>query len=126
MTKRAPTEADARNTRAYRGLNQCRQARLATPPRVHSLAAASRVCGEPNLMAIINGLIVAVFLILLVASVAVVGSMIVLTLFDLALSRRRPSGITAVINSDPEITNRSNLEMAFSNWRRERVATEED
>ena len=81
---------------------------------------------EPNLMAIINGLIVAVFLILVVASVAVVGSMIVLTLFDLALSRKRPSGTTAVIDSDPEITNRSNLEMAFSNWRRERGATEED
>jgi hypothetical protein len=31
---------------------------------------------EPNLMAIINGLIVAVFLILVTASVAVVGSMI--------------------------------------------------
>jgi hypothetical protein len=75
---------------------------------------------EPNLMAIINGLIVAVFLILLVASAAVVGSMIVLTLFDLALSRKRPSGTTAVIDSDPETTNRSNLEMAFSNWRRER------
>ena len=81
---------------------------------------------EPNLMAILNGLIVAVFLILLVASVAVVGSMIALTLFDLALSRKRPSGTTAVIDSDPEITNRSNLEMAFSNWRRERGATEED
>ena len=75
---------------------------------------------EPNLMAILNRLIVAVFLILLVASVAVVGSMIALTLFDLALSRKRPSGTTAVIDSDPEITNRSNLEMAFSNWRRER------
>jgi hypothetical protein len=37
---------------------------------------------ERNLMAILNGLIVAVFLILLVASVAVVGSMIALTLFD--------------------------------------------
>jgi hypothetical protein len=81
---------------------------------------------ERNLMAILNGLIVAVFLILLVASVAVVGSMIALTLFDLALSRKRPSGTTAVIDSDPEITNRSNLEMAFSNWRRERGATEED
>jgi hypothetical protein len=81
---------------------------------------------EPNLMAIINGLIVAVFLILLVASVAVVGSMIALTLFDLALSRKRPSGSTTVIDSDPEITNRSNLEMAFSNWRRERGATEGD
>ena len=75
---------------------------------------------EPNLMAIINGLIVAVFLILVTASVAVVGSMIVLTLFDLALSRKRPSGTTAVIDSDPEITNRSNLELALGNWRRER------
>jgi hypothetical protein len=56
----------------------------------------------------------------------VVGSMIVLTLFDLALSRKRPSGTTAVIDSDPEIANRSNLEMAFSNWRRERGATEAD
>jgi hypothetical protein len=37
-----------------------------------------------------------------------------------------PSGTTAVIDSDPEITNRSHLEMAFSNWRRERGATEED
>ena len=27
----APAEAVARNTRSYRGLNQCRQARLATP-----------------------------------------------------------------------------------------------
>jgi hypothetical protein len=81
---------------------------------------------ELNLMAIINGLIVAVFLILVTASVAVVGSMIVLTLFDLALSRKRPSGTTAVIDSDPEITNRFNLEMAFSNWRRERGVTEED
>jgi hypothetical protein len=81
---------------------------------------------ESNPMAIINGLIVAVFLILLVASAAVVGSMIVLTLFDLALSTKRPSGTTAVIDSDPEITNRSNLEMAFGNWRRERGATEED
>jgi hypothetical protein len=63
-------------------------------------------------MAIINGLIVAMFLILVVASVAVVGSMIVLTLFDLALSRKRPSGTTAVLDSDPEITNRSRLVLA--------------
>ena len=71
-------------------------------------------------MTIINGLIVAVFLILVTASVA--GGRIDdrLDLFDLALSRKRPSGTTAVIDGDPEITNRSNLEMAFSNWRRER------
>jgi hypothetical protein len=77
-------------------------------------------------MAIINGLIIVVFLILVTASVAVVGSMIVLTLFDLALSRKRSSGTTAVIDTDPEITNRSNFEMAFRNWRSERGATEED
>jgi hypothetical protein len=33
---------------------------------------------------------------------------------------------SAVIHSDPEFTNRSNLERAFSNWRRERGATEDD
>ena len=77
-------------------------------------------------MAIVNGLIVVVFLILVAASVAVVGSMIVLALFDLALSRKRPSATTEVIDSDSEITNRSNLERAFRNWRRERGVTEED
>ena len=77
-------------------------------------------------MAIINGLIVVVFLILVAASVAVVGSMIVLALFDLVLSRKRPSATTEVIDSNSEITNLSNLERAFSNWRRERGVTEED
>ena len=76
-------------------------------------------------MAIINGLIVMVFLILVAASVAVVGSMIVLALFDLVLSRKRPSATTEVIDSDSVITNNSNLERAFSNWRRERDDTEE-
>ena len=42
-------------------------------------------------MAIINGLIVAVFLILVAASVAVVGSMIVLATFDLVLGTTEPS-----------------------------------
>lgn len=79
-----------------------------------------------NLMAIINGLIVAVFLILVAASVAVVGSMIVLALFDLVLGRKRPSATTEVIDIDSEIANRSNLEGAFSNWRRERGVTEDD
>jgi hypothetical protein len=68
-------------------------------------------------MAIINELIVVVFLILVAASVAVVGSMIVLALFDLVLSRKRPSATTEVIESDSEITNRSNWERY---WRRER------
>jgi hypothetical protein len=71
-------------------------------------------------MAIINELIVVVFLILVAASVAVVGSMIVLALFDLAFSRKRPTATTEVIDSDSEITNRSNWERAFNNWRRER------
>jgi hypothetical protein len=71
-------------------------------------------------MAIINELIVVVFLILVAASVAVVGSMIVLALFDMVLSRKRPSATTEVIESDSEITNRSNWERAFNNWRRER------
>ena len=71
-------------------------------------------------MAIINELIVLVFLILVAASVAVVGSMIVLALFDLAFSRKLPTATTEVIDSDPQITNRSNFERAISNWRRER------
>jgi hypothetical protein len=77
-------------------------------------------------MAILNGLIVTVFLVLLAASAAVVASMIVLALFDLVLSRKRPSATTEVTDSDSEITNSSNLERAFSNWRRERDVTEEE
>ena len=76
-------------------------------------------------MATINGLIVAAFLILLAASVAIVGSLIVLALFDLVLSKKRPSAKIEV-DSHSEITNSSNLEAAFSNWRRERSVTEED
>jgi len=45
-------------------------------------------------MAIFNGLIVLVFLILVAASMAVVGSMIVLALFDRLLSRKRSPGVT--------------------------------
>jgi hypothetical protein len=60
------------------------------------------------------------FLILVAASVAVVGSMIVSALFDLVPGRKRPSATTQVIESDSEIANRSNLERAFSDWRRER------
>jgi hypothetical protein len=77
-------------------------------------------------MAIINGLIVAVFLILVAASVAVVGSMIVLALFDLVLGRKRPSATSELMDNDSEIANRSNLERAFSDWRRERGVTEDD
>jgi hypothetical protein len=74
-------------------------------------------------MAIFNGLIVAVFLVLMAASVAVVGAMIVLALFDLIVSRKR-SVTTEVIDGHSERVNSSNLEMAFSSWRRERDTEE--
>jgi hypothetical protein len=75
-------------------------------------------------MAIFNGLIVLVFLILVAASVAVVGSMIVLALFDRVLSRKRSSGVTTEAKAgNPESTDSFNLERAFSNWRRERDVT---
>ena len=61
---------------------------------------------------IFNGLIVTTFLILLAASAAVVGSMIVLALFDLVFSRKRPSATTEVIDSDSDITNSYDLEAA--------------
>ena len=63
-------------------------------------------------MVIFNGLIVTTFLILFAASAAVVGSMIVLALFDLAFSRKRPSATTEVIDSDSDITNSYDLEAA--------------
>jgi len=75
-------------------------------------------------MAIFNGLIVLVFLILVAASMAVVGSMIVLALFDRLLSRKRSPGVTPEA-SNSESANSSNLELAFSNWRRERDVTDE-
>ena len=76
-------------------------------------------------MAIFNGLIVLVFLILVAASVAVVGSMIVLALFDRVLSRKRSSGVTTEAKAgNPESTDSFNLERAFSNWRRERDVTD--
>lgn len=61
---------------------------------------------------IFNGLIVTMFLILLAASAAVVGSMIVLALFDLVFSRKRSSATTEVIDSDSEIANSYDLEAA--------------
>jgi hypothetical protein len=69
--------------------------------------------GNLNLMAIFNGLIVTMFLILLAASAAVVGSMIVLALFDLVFSRKRPSATAEVIDSDSEIADSYDLEAAL-------------
>ena len=51
-------------------------------------------------MAIINELIVLVFLILVAASEAALGPMIVLSLIDLAFSRNLPTATTEVIDSD--------------------------
>jgi len=79
--------------------------------------------GKWNLMAIFNGLIVLVFLILVAASVAVVGSMIVLALFDRVLSRKR-SSTTEAKAGNSERTDSSNLERAFGDWRRERDVTD--
>jgi hypothetical protein len=43
---------------------------------------------------IVHGLLVTTFLILLVAATAVVGSMLVLALFDLVVNRKPPSDVT--------------------------------
>ena len=53
------------------------------------------------------------FLILLAASAAVVGSMIVLALFDLVFSRKRPSATAEVIDRDSEIADSYDLEAAL-------------
>jgi hypothetical protein len=45
-------------------------------------------------MAMFNGLLIASFLILLAASVAVVGSIVALGLFDLAFAKKRAAPIT--------------------------------
>ena len=63
-------------------------------------------------MVIFNGLIVTTVLILFAASTAVVGSMIVLALFDLVLSRKGPSATTEVIDSDSDIANSYYFEAA--------------
>jgi hypothetical protein len=65
-------------------------------------------------MAIFKGLIALVFLILVVASVAVVGSMIALALFDRVLRRKRSSGVTTEAKAcNSESTDSFNLERAF-------------
>ena len=96
--------------------NSSKLSRLRRPGRAALVSAI--------FMAIFNGLIVLVFLILVAASMAVVGSMIVLALFDRLLSRKRSSGVTPEA-SNSESANSSNLERAFRNWRRERDVTDE-
>ena len=68
---------------------------------------------------IVDGLLVTAFLILLVASIAVVGSMLVLALCDLVVSRKRPSDVTNGV-LDANLPHGPDLEEAMSNWRRER------
>ena len=61
-------------------------------------------------MTILNGPIIATFLILLAASVAVVGSMIVLALFDLAFDKRRTTPIAVeTMEQDTEVFGRVDL-----------------
>lgn len=73
-----------------------------------------------------DGLVVTVFLVLVAASVAVVGSLIVLALSDLLISRKHPSGVTKeLIDGNCETADSPSLEEAMSNWRRERDLTDE-
>ena len=72
-------------------------------------------------MAIVDGLLVTTFLILFVASMAVVGSMLVLALSDLVLGRKRPSDVaTGMLNANSKLAHSPDLEEAMSIWRRER------
>ena len=67
---------------------------------------------------IVDGLLVTTFLILFIASIAVVGSMLVLALWDLVMSRKRQPVINGKSDANP--AQGPDLEEAMSNWRRER------
>ena len=68
---------------------------------------------------IVDGLLVTTFLILFIASIAVVGSMLVLALWDLVMSRKRqPDVINGTSDANP--AQGPDLEEAMSNWRHER------
>jgi hypothetical protein len=66
----------------------------------------------------LNGPIIATFLILLAASVAVVGSMIVLGLFDVAFERKRKTAI-AMTDQDTEVFGGIDLNEPGSNSKAE-------
>ena len=51
-------------------------------------------CGVPSVASIVGSLLVSTFLVLFVASTAVVGSILVLALSDLVISRKRLSDVT--------------------------------
>jgi len=66
-------------------------------------------------------LLVSTFLVLFVASTAVVGSILVLALSDLVISRKRLSDVTTgMVDANSKIAHLPDLEEAMSNWRRER------
>ena len=67
---------------------------------------------------IVDGLLVTTFLILFIASIAVVGSMLVLALWDLVMSRKRQPRINGTSDANP--AQGPDLEEAMSNWRHER------
>jgi hypothetical protein len=71
-------------------------------------------------MTILNGPIIATFLILLAASVAVVGSMIVLALFDVAFDKKRKTAIAVeMTDQDTEVFGRIDLNEPVSNSKAE-------
>jgi len=74
-------------------------------------------------MAIVDGLLVTTFLILFVASITVVGSMLVLALLDLVIGKKRAS--TEKLDGNSKRAHSLDLEEAMSNWRRERSNEDE-
>ena len=72
-------------------------------------------------MAIVDDLLVTTFLILFVASIAVVGSMLVLALSDFVVGKKRPTDLTTGISdANSKVAHSLDLEEAMSSWRRER------
>ena len=68
---------------------------------------------------IVDSLLVTTFLILFVASIAVVGSMVVLAFANWVVGRKRPSDVSNGM-LDANLAHGPDLEEAMSNWRRER------
>ena len=75
------------------------------------------------LASIVDGLLVTTFLILFIASIAVVGSMLVLALWDLVMSRKRqPASMERQMQTPLKVPD---LEEAMSNWRHERDSADD-
>ena len=76
-------------------------------------------------MSIFNGLLVAAFLILLATSAAVVGSMIVLALFDLVLSKKgTPPVLVEMTEHDAEMI--ESVELDVPAWEQKAEITKPD